>query len=71
MLTQVCKSLNFPFFEVAKLCIHCHNTLSFGSNKKSQQMKMKKFELQRVENLGSTMDSIGVDHSNHGQLYTD
>ena len=32
-------------------------------------MKMKNFELQRVENLGSTMDSIGVDHSNRGQLY--
>ena len=30
---------------------------------------MKNFELQRVENLGSTMDSIGVDHSNHGHLY--
>ena len=29
-------------------------------------MKMKNFELQRVKNLGSTMDSIGVDHSNHG-----
>ena len=32
-------------------------------------MKMKDFELQRVENLGSTIDSIGVDHSNRGQLY--
>ena len=32
-------------------------------------MKMKNFELQRVENLGSTTDSIGVDHSNRGQLY--
>ena len=25
--------LNFPFFEVTKLCIHCHNTISFGLNK--------------------------------------
>ena len=33
-------------------------------------MKMKNFELQLVENLGSTMDSIGVDHSNRGQLYS-
>ena len=32
-------------------------------------MKMKNFELQRVENLGNTIDSIGVDHSNRGQLY--
>ena len=31
-------------------------------------MKMKNFELQLVENLGSTMDSIGIDHSNRGQL---
>ena len=26
-------SLNFPFFEVMKLCIHCPNTLNFGLNK--------------------------------------
>ena len=35
--------LNFPFFEVTKLCIHCHNTISFGLNKKILVNEDEKF----------------------------
>ena len=35
--------LNFPFFEVTKLSIHCHNTISLGSNKKISANEDEKF----------------------------
>ena len=36
-------SLYFPLFEVTKLCIHCHNTISFGLNKKFLVNEDEKF----------------------------